>query len=290
MSEHPYLTRPIGFIRSSLVDLHDAPRQGDEGAPAAWLDFLPAVSDALLGIRVGDELIVLTWLHRSSRDVLQVHPRGDGEAPLAGVFATRSPHRPNPVGIHRVSVLEVSGQRLKVAPMEAIHGTPIIDVKPVLSPARDRIRPDSITLRAATMDDVAKVTGLVNDAYGHYVDRLGMYPRPMTDNYAEVIQKSRVTVAESHGMLLGVLVLDITQEGFVVDNIAVHPTCRGRGLGRILLEFAEAEARRAGFGSIYLYTHEKMIVNQAIYSRMGYVQYDRRSMGSFSLIYMRKYL
>ena len=149
---------------------------------------------------------------------------------------------------------------------------------------------DRYTLRAATLDDVPKVTSLVNAAYGHYVEPLGMLPRPMTDNYAEVIQNSQVTVAESHGTVVGVLVLDITQEGFVIDNIAVHPRFRGRGLGRILLEFAEAEARRAGFGSIYLYTHEKMTVNQAIYARMGYVPYDRRSLGSFSLIYMRKYL
>jgi tRNA-Thr(GGU) m(6)t(6)A37 methyltransferase TsaA len=107
--------------------------QGDEGAPEAWLELTPLAAAGLMGIKPGDELIVLTWLHLAERDVLQVHPRGDLNRPLTGVFATRSPDRPNPVGLHRVSVLEVLPQQLRVAPLEAIDGTPIIDIKPVLT-------------------------------------------------------------------------------------------------------------------------------------------------------------
>jgi ribosomal protein S18 acetylase RimI-like enzyme len=112
----------------------------------------------------------------------------------------------------------------------------------------------------------------------------------MTDDYAEVIRERRVTVAESDGTIVGVLVLDVTDEGFVIDNAAVHPSVRGTGLGRTLLELAEAEARRAGFDSIYLYTHEKASDNIALYSRIGYVEYDRRSQGDFSVVFMRKRL
>jgi tRNA-Thr(GGU) m(6)t(6)A37 methyltransferase TsaA len=106
--------------------------QGDEGAPEAWLELTAHVAQGLVGITAGDELIVLTWLHRAQRDVLQVHPRGIQEAPLKGVFATRSSDRPSPVGLPRVSVLEVASLRLKVVPIEAVDGTPIIDIKPVL--------------------------------------------------------------------------------------------------------------------------------------------------------------
>ena len=107
--------------------------QGDEGAPEAWLDITPQASPGLMGIQPGDELIVLTWLHLAERDVLQVHPRGDLNRPLTGVFATRSPDRPNPIGLHRVSVIEVTEQKLRVAPLEAIDGTPVIDIKPALA-------------------------------------------------------------------------------------------------------------------------------------------------------------
>ena len=138
MIETSYTIEPIGIIRSELTDLEAAPHQGDEGAPEAWLELTARVAQGLEGIRVGDELIVLTWFHRARRDLLQVHPRGRREAPLKGVFATRSPHRPNPVGLHRVSVLEVAGNRLRVAPMEAIDGTPIVDIKPVLVGVDDR--------------------------------------------------------------------------------------------------------------------------------------------------------
>lgn len=134
MIDNLYSIKPIGVIRSELTDLAAAPRQGDEGAPDAWLEIAAEVAEGLVGLAVGDELIVLTWLHRAQRDVLMVHPRGDLTNPLTGVFATRSPHRPNPVGLHRVSVLEIAGQRLRVAPIEAIDGTPIVDMKPVLTP------------------------------------------------------------------------------------------------------------------------------------------------------------
>src|SRR5688572_20594319 len=127
-----YTIEPIGFIRSELTRLEDAPMQGDEGAPEAWLELIPQAAQGLMGIQPGDELIILTWLHLAERDVLQVHPRGDLNRPLTGVFATRSPDRPNPVGLHRVSVLEVAEQKLWVAPLEAIDGTPIVDIKPLL--------------------------------------------------------------------------------------------------------------------------------------------------------------
>jgi tRNA-Thr(GGU) m(6)t(6)A37 methyltransferase TsaA len=138
MTEPSYTIQPIGIVRSELVSLEAAPCQGDEGAPEAWLDLTAEIAQGLAGVQVGDELIVLTWFHRARRDVLQVHPRGRRDAPLTGVFATRSPDRPNPVGFHRVSVLEVSAQGLRVAPMEAIGGTPIVDIKPVLGPVDER--------------------------------------------------------------------------------------------------------------------------------------------------------
>jgi tRNA-Thr(GGU) m(6)t(6)A37 methyltransferase TsaA len=127
-----YTIEPIGVVRSELTRLEAAPMQGDEGAPEAWLELTPLAAQGLMGIMPGDELIVLTWLHLAQRDVLQVHPRGDLNRPLTGVFATRSPDRPNPVGLHRVSVLEVTEQKLRIAPLEAIDGTPIVDIKPVL--------------------------------------------------------------------------------------------------------------------------------------------------------------
>ena len=146
------------------------------------------------------------------------------------------------------------------------------------------------SFRPATRADVSKVAALVNAAYGHYVERIGMVPRPMTDDYAEVIANERVTVADSHGTIVGVIVLTVDEEGFLIDNVAVEPSHRGEGLGKALLEYAEAEALRAGFDSIYLYTHEMMTENLALYSRIGYVEYDRRSHGEFSLVYMRKHL
>jgi tRNA-Thr(GGU) m(6)t(6)A37 methyltransferase TsaA len=133
VSPEPFELFAIGMVESPLSDPASAPKQGDEGAPDAWLAFDPTVREALDGIRERDELIVLTWLHRASRDVLQVHPRGDVSRPQQGVFATRSPHRPNPIGLHRVEVVSIDGCRVRVRNLEAIDGTPIVDVKPVLS-------------------------------------------------------------------------------------------------------------------------------------------------------------
>jgi len=123
----------VGRVESSLTDLDLAPNQGDEGAPSAWLVFEPDVLDALDGIEPGDEVILLTWLDRARRDVLRVHPRGDASRPQQGVFSTRSPVRPNPIGLHRVEVETIEGNRMRVRNLEAINGTPIVDVKPVLS-------------------------------------------------------------------------------------------------------------------------------------------------------------
>ena len=125
--------RPIGIIRSVVRERGDAPRQGSEGAPDAWLEVQPWAADALRGLAVGDELLVITWLHQARRDVLQVHPRGDPRNPLAGVFGTRSPDRPNPLGLHPVVLRAIEGLRLLVGPIEAIDGTPVLDVKPVLT-------------------------------------------------------------------------------------------------------------------------------------------------------------
>ena len=124
--------RPIGRVESSLGDPAAAPKQGHEGAPDAWLVIDRRVAEALDGIRPGDEVIVLTWLDRARRDVLRVHPRDDLTRPLSGVFATRSADRPNPIGLHRVRVLATEGSRLRVEPLEAVNGTPVVDIKPVL--------------------------------------------------------------------------------------------------------------------------------------------------------------
>jgi len=144
------------------------------------------------------------------------------------------------------------------------------------------------TLRRADAADVPTVGALVNAAYGHYVERIGFLPRPMRDDYAQIIRSSQVTVAESRRTIVGVIVLNVNDEGFVIDNVAVHPSHRGKGVGKALLGYAEAEARYAGFDFIDLYTHEKMTENITLYSRIGYVEYDRRSQGEFSLVYMRK--
>lgn len=125
---------PIGLIRSTLTDRHTAPRQRDENAPEAWLEIASQFHDALLGIQVNDKLLLFTWLHESNRETLQVHPRRIANAPLAGVFATRSPDRPNPIGLHEATVLEITGNRLRVDALECIDGTPILDIKPVLCP------------------------------------------------------------------------------------------------------------------------------------------------------------
>jgi tRNA-Thr(GGU) m(6)t(6)A37 methyltransferase TsaA len=124
--------RPVGVIRSELRARSKAPMQGSEGAPDAWIELHAWATDALEGVTAGDELIVVTWLHRARRDVLRVHPRSDPRRPLTGVFATRSPDRPNPLGLHPVTVRAIDGNRLRVGPIEAIDGTPVVDLKPVL--------------------------------------------------------------------------------------------------------------------------------------------------------------
>lgn len=132
MNEAQLEIRPIGTIESPLTDAASAPKQGDEGAPDAWLVFEPAVLEGLEGIRPGDRVVVLTWLDRARRDVLRVHPRDDIANPIQGVFNTRSADRPNPIGLHEVEVVSIDGRRMQVRNLEALDGTPIVDVKPVL--------------------------------------------------------------------------------------------------------------------------------------------------------------
>jgi tRNA-Thr(GGU) m(6)t(6)A37 methyltransferase TsaA len=133
-----YEVRPIGRVESALVDRASAPRQGDEGAPEAWLVFVPEVADGLRDLAVGTDILLLTWLHQSDRTVLTTRPRGDAHRPETGVFSTRSPDRPNPIGLHRVPVTGVDGLRVRVSRLEAVHGTPIIDVKPVIGGPAER--------------------------------------------------------------------------------------------------------------------------------------------------------
>lgn len=132
MPDMPYVLAPIGVVESPLVNAAMAPKQGDEGSPDAWLVFDTAAKDGLRDLQPGTEVILLTWLDRARRDVLVVHPRGDVTRPEQGVFSTRSPDRPNPIGLHWVTILAVDGTRLRVANLEALDGTPILDVKPVL--------------------------------------------------------------------------------------------------------------------------------------------------------------
>lgn len=127
-----YYIKPIGFIRSELTSRNAAPRQGYKGAPDAWIEVNTPVSEGLEGVEAGSEIILITWLHKSHREILKVHPRGDKSKPVTGVFSTRSPDRPNPIGLHRVSVLKLAENSIKVGPLEAIDGTPVIDIKPVL--------------------------------------------------------------------------------------------------------------------------------------------------------------
>jgi tRNA-Thr(GGU) m(6)t(6)A37 methyltransferase TsaA len=131
-----YAVRPIGRVRSPLVDAASAPKQGDEGAPEAWLEFDAAFADGLRDLRAGTDVLLLTWLDRADRDVLAVHPRGDRSRPRTGVFSTRSPHRPNPIGLHRIRIVKIEGTRMRVRDLEALDGTPIVDVKPVLDATR----------------------------------------------------------------------------------------------------------------------------------------------------------
>ena len=130
--------KAIGRVESPLTDRAEAPRQPDEGAPAAWLVFEPAVIEALSSLRPGDEVILITWLDRARRDVLRVHPRGDVSRPEEGVFSTRSPDRPNPIGLHRIEITAMEGARVRVRSLEVLDGTPILDVKPILDEDPDQ--------------------------------------------------------------------------------------------------------------------------------------------------------
>jgi tRNA-Thr(GGU) m(6)t(6)A37 methyltransferase TsaA len=138
MSSAEYQLRPIGWVRSPIVNLADAPRQGDEGGPAAELIFAAEFVEGLRDLRVGDAMLLLTWLDRASRDVLVVHPRDDVTRPQRGVFSTRSADRPNPVGLHEVVITAIDGPTVTVANLEAVDGTPIVDVKPLLAPTSER--------------------------------------------------------------------------------------------------------------------------------------------------------
>ena len=133
-----FTVRPIGHVESPLTSTADAPRQGDEGAPAAYLILDPIVQAGLDGIGVGNEIVVLTWLHEADRSVLKVHPRGDPNRLEQGIFSTRASSRPNPIGLHRVRVLGMDGLRVHVSDLEAIDGTPIVDIKPVLGDIAER--------------------------------------------------------------------------------------------------------------------------------------------------------
>jgi tRNA-Thr(GGU) m(6)t(6)A37 methyltransferase TsaA len=137
MNETSFEIKPIGVIRSELTEREAAPRQGYEGAPDAWVEVNSAVVEGLEGISVGSEIILITWFHKAHRDILKLHPRRDKSKPMTGVFSTRSPDRPNPLGLHRVTVLEITGNRLKVKSIEAIDGTPVADIKPLLTQTMD---------------------------------------------------------------------------------------------------------------------------------------------------------
>jgi len=134
----PIEVRPIGRVSSPLTRPADAPRQPDEGAPSAWLELDPGLAPALAGLGVGDRVVVVTWLDRADRSTLAVHPRGDRDRPVLGVFATRSADRPNPVGLHGARVVAVEGTRVQVDHLEALDGTPVLDLKPALGPVDER--------------------------------------------------------------------------------------------------------------------------------------------------------
>ncbi len=138
MAEPPYVIRPIGWVESPLVDRASAPRQGDEGSPDAWLVFDGDMVEGIRDLEAGSEILVLTWLDRARRDLLVQRPRGDPDNPERGVFSTRSPDRPNPIGLHRVEIVSVDGTRVRVRNLEALDGTPLVDVKPLLGPIDER--------------------------------------------------------------------------------------------------------------------------------------------------------
>ena len=146
----------------------------------------------------------------------------------------------------------------------------------------------AVIVRAAKLEDAAGIAACVCEAYVHYIERIGRQPGPMLENYADVINQSQVHVAIAGDSVVGAIVLQVTDEGFYVDNVSVRPAVKGRGVGRLLLELAESEARRQGHSSIYLATHELMTENRALYSRAGYVEYDRRVVNGYPRVFFRK--
>lgn len=155
-----YEVNPVGIVRSPLKELRDAPMQGFEGAPDAQIDILPRFADCMHRVGVGDELVLLTWLDRAQREVMQVHPRDNPAIPLTGVFATRSPDRPNPIGVHRVTVRAMAGHTLTVGPLEAIDGTPIVDIKPVLNNVADAFASEPVDGAAAEAEAGAEAEAI----------------------------------------------------------------------------------------------------------------------------------
>ncbi len=149
---------------------------------------------------------------------------------------------------------------------------------------------DNLIMRSATINDVAAVTACVHHAFGHYIERIGRKPGPMLMDYAFEIHEHQVFVVEDNMQIIGALVLCVKNEGFLLDVIAVEPPWQGKGVGKLLLKYAEAEAQKQGYKSIYLYTHEKMTENRALYSKIGYVEYDRRFENGLARVYMRKRL
>ena len=177
--------KPVGVIRSTLKSRRDAPKQGSEGAPDAWLEVHGWAADALHLLAAGDAIVVITWFHQSKRNVLQVHPRSNLRNPLTGVFATRSPDRPNPLGLHPVTIRSIKGTRLRIGPIEAIDGTPVVDIKPDLLRSAERplgyLAVVSSPLRASrapvrTLADTSEVTSVANIEV-QIPKELGLTPR-----------------------------------------------------------------------------------------------------------------
>ncbi len=148
----------------------------------------------------------------------------------------------------------------------------------------------AVTIRPAKLEDAPGIAACVCEAYVHYIERIGRQPGPMLEDYAEVIQKFQVHVAVGGTKVVGAIVLKLTDEGFYLDNVSVRPALKGQGIGRLLLELAESEARRQGYASIYLATHELMTENRALYSRIGYVEYDHRVINGYPRVFFRKAL
>jgi tRNA-Thr(GGU) m(6)t(6)A37 methyltransferase TsaA len=222
----PIELSPIGRVESTLTDRAAAPKQGNEGAPDAWLVFEPSVTEALSDVRPGDELIVLTWLHEADRDVLRVHPRDDPTNPLRGVFSTRSQDRPNPIGLHPVEVLAVAGDRFQVRGLEAIDGTPIVDLKPQLKAAGVSLSGDGALARGKVANRLPAQD--LERARRFYAEKLGLEPveeRPGGLLYR--VRDGEFALFESAGAPSG----EHTQMAWEVDDIeATVRELRDRGV------------------------------------------------------------